>query len=465
MPLSCLRAPLLAGLLLVLATPAFAATGEEAAIGLIWAVPFAGLLLSIALGPLIAERVWHHRMGMIAAGWSLLLLLPWAVLQGPGSAFHLAWHAFLLEYLPFISLIFALFTVGGGIVVQGGPWGSPAGNTLLLAIGTGLASLMGTTGAAMVLIHPLLRANAHRTRKVHLAVFFILLVGNVGGSLTPLGDPPLFLGFLRGVPFGWPAANMLAPMLVMAGILLATFYVMDRRLAAGDPPPEDRTPLRVVGIANIGLLVLVIADVLMGGLWKPGKVPVLGIEIGMQELISIAVLFGLGLLSLRITPGSSHAANMFSWGPLEEVAKLFIAIFIVMAPVIGMLDQGVDGPFAWLVHLVDRPDGTHRPAAYFWITGALSAFLDNAPTYVVFFELAGGEVPALIGEHVRTLLAISCGAVFMGALTYIGNAPNFMIRAIASRRGVHMPGFIGFMGWSFALMIPPLLVVTVLFFL
>ena len=214
--------------------------------------PSPGCCCASRLARILAEHLWHKRMGLIAAGWAALLLLPWALAFGPLAAAGLAWHAVLLEYLPFVTLIFALFTVGGGIVVAGGPWGTPAGNTLLLAVGTGLASVMGTTGAAMVLIHPLLRANAHRSRKVHLVVFFILLVANVGGSLTPLGDPPLFLGFLKGVPFFWPAANLLAPMLVMAGLLLAAFWLLDRRLAAADPPCGERPPLRIKGLPNIG---------------------------------------------------------------------------------------------------------------------------------------------------------------------------------------------------------------------
>ena len=449
--------------MLLLAAPAQAATAEEP-LGLLWALPFAGLLLSIALGPMLAERVWHHHMGLIAGGWAAALLLPWALVFGPAQAAGLAWHAVLLEYLPFVTLIFGLFTVGGGIVVLGGPWGTPAGNTLLLAIGTALASLMGTTGAAMVLIHPLLRANAHRTRKVHLAVFFIVLVANVGGSLSPLGDPPLFLGFLKGVPFFWPTTHLFAPMLVMAGALLATFYVLDRRLAAGDPPPAERQTLRIKGMANIALLGAIVAVVLLGGIWRPGKVVLLGQAVGIPSLVGMAAMLAIGALSLRLTPHSSHAANMFSWAPFEEVAKLFAAIFVCMAPVVAMLHQGAEGPFGWLVAVVDGPDGRPHPAIYFWVTGALSAFLDNAPTYVVFFELAGGDVGKLTGEMAQTLLAISCGAVFMGAMTYIGNAPNFMVRAIASRRGVHMPSFLGFMAWSLVLMLPPLLLVTWLFF-
>ncbi len=438
---------------------------ETPTLSLFWGLPFAGLLLSIALGPLVAERVWHHHMGKIAAATAGVLLLPWGLSFGAASAAGLVAHAALHEYLPFLALIFALFTVGGGIVVQGGPWGTPAGNTLLLAVGTLLASVMGTTGAAMVLIHPLLRANAHRQKKVHLGVFFILLVGNVGGSLSPLGDPPLFLGFLRGVPFFWPTLHLLAPMALLAGLLLATFYVLDRHLAAQQgvaPPPA--TPLRVQGWANVALLGGVVAVVLLQGVWQPGEVGLLGQHIGGERLLGMLALLALGLASLQLTPHSAHRQNMFSWAPLQEVAKLFAAIFCTMAPVVAMLHAGEQGALAAVVKLANAQGGQPVPAAYFWLTGVLSAFLDNAPTYLVFFELAGGDPAVMVGARAQTLLAISTGSVFFGAITYIGNAPNFMVRSIASHRGVHMPGFIGYMGWSLVLMLPGLALVSWVFF-
>ena len=213
---------------------------------LLWGLPFAGLLLTIALAPLLAERFWHHHAGKLALAWSVALLLPWAHRFGTGEAAGLVTHAALEEYLPFLALIFALFTVGGGIVVQGGPWGTPAGNTLLLAIGTVLASIMGTTGAAMVLIHPLLRANAHRPSNTHIVLFFILLVANAGGATTPLGDPPLFIGYLHGVPFLWPTRHLALPLLALAAPLLLGFYWFDRR---ADAPREEQVvaePERVV---------------------------------------------------------------------------------------------------------------------------------------------------------------------------------------------------------------------------
>ena len=451
-----------AGLLL----PGFAwAGGPAEASGLIWGLPFAGLLLSIALVPLLAPRFWHRRMAWIAGGWVLMLLGPQAVTLGPGVAADAAWHAVLLEYLPFTALLLALFTVGGGILLRGGPWGTPAGNTLLLAIGTVLAGVMGTTGVSMVLIHPLLRANAHRKRKVHLVVFFILLVSNVGGATSPLGDPPLYIGFLLGVPFLWPLLHLSLMTVCVALPLLAVFWLVDRHLAKAEPPAPERQPLRLRGRANIALLALVVAAVLAQGVWQPGNVMLFGTAIGGERLVAMGFLAALVALSLWLTPRSVRQENMFTWSPMIEVAVLFLAIFITIAPVLAMLAAGPAGPMAGLLALTSDAAGRPSPAAYFWLTGALSAFLDNAPTYLLFFQTAGGDVARLTGADAPVLQAISIGAVFYGALTYIGNAPNLMVRGIAAHRGVRMPGFFGYMGWAALLLLPLFVLVTLVFFL
>lgn len=450
------------GVALLIANPAWAASG--AVPGLAWGLPFVGLLLSIAIVPLLAPHFWHRHMAWVAAGWTLALLAPQALWFGPAVAGHTAWHAILLEYLPFTILLLALFTAGGGILLRGGPWGTPGGNTLLLAIGTVLAGVMGTTGVSMVLIHPLLRANQHRRQKVHLVVFFILLVSNIGGATTPLGDPPLYIGFLLGVPFIWPLLNLSAKMAFVALPLLAAFWLLDRHFAKSNPPPSPRQPLQIDGRANIALLALVVAGVFAQGIWQPGALTLFGTVIGLERLLAMGFFLVLVALSLKLTPRAVREANLFSWAPMIEVAVLFLAIFVTIAPVLEMLAAGPAGPMSALLALTTDAAGQPSPAAYFWLTGLLSAFLDNAPTYLVFFQTAGGDPARLTGPDAQILQAISAGAVFFGALTYIGNAPNLMVRSIAAHRGVRMPGFFGYMGWAALLLLPLFALVTIVFF-
>jgi Na+/H+ antiporter NhaD/arsenite permease-like protein len=441
-----------------------AAVIEAVSPGLAWGVPFAGLLLSIALFPLVAPRFWHRRMGLVAGGWILVLIGPLAVMHGTAGAAQEVWHAILIEYLPFVALLLALFTAGGGILLEGGPWGTPGGNTLLLAIGTVLAGVMGTTGVSMVLIHPLLRANAHRRRRVHLVVFFILLCANAGGATSPLGDPPLYIGFLRGVPFFWPLQALILPLLVLMASLLATFFLIDRHLARRDAKAPAAQPLRLSGWPNVALVAVVVVCVLMQGLWHPGEIAVLGQPIEIERVMGMAVFALVTFASLRVTPSRVREGNLFSWEPMAEVGKLFAAIFITIGPVLAMLAAGHDGPLAFLIDLTNDTQGRPSPVAYFWVAGLLSAFLDNAPTYLVFFQTAGDDPALLTGELARVLAGLSAGAVFFGALTYIGNAPNMMVRSIAARRGIRMPGFFNYIGWSAAILLPVFALLTVLFF-
>jgi Na+/H+ antiporter NhaD/arsenite permease-like protein len=442
-----------------------------ATMGVAWALPFAGMLLSIALGPILFPHLWEHHYGKFAAFWALLLIVPLAVLRGFEPALGALLHTALLEYIPFIILLFALFTIAGGILIMGNLHGTPGTNTALLAIGTLMASLVGTTGASIIMIRPVLRANDNRRHNVHVVVFFIFLVSNIGGSLTPLGDPPLFLGFLRGVSFFWTTTHLLPETLTAVAILLVLFYALDSwlfRKEAGQPPIEDPTPDRAIklyGKLNFLLLAGVIAAILMSASWKPGIVfTIHGVHVELQNLVRDLVLLGLAGLSLILTPKPVRAGNEFSWGPILEVAKLFAGIFACIIPVLAMLQAGRNGAFAPLVALVSNADGSPDNVAYFWLTGGLSSFLDNAPTYLVFFELAGGNAQTLMTSGALTLAAISAGAVFMGANTYIGNAPNFMVYAIAKDRKVAMPSFFGYMLWSGAILIPLFLLQTLLFF-
>ena len=454
------------------ATPAFAA-GDigGASLGPLWAVPFAGMLLSIALGPILFHRLWEHHYGKFAAFWALLVLAPLFLFRGAEASLGVLLHTALLEYLPFIILLFALFTIAGGILISGNLHGSPAVNTAILAIGTAMASVVGTTGASMIMIRPLLRANDDRRHNVHVVVFFIFLVSNIGGSLTPLGDPPLFLGFLRGVDFFWTARNLLPETGFAVAVLLALFYVIDNVLYRRDerlPKLKDPTPdrsLKLWGKVNLPLLAGVIGAILLSANWKPGVAfTIHGVAVEGQNLARDLILLGLAGVSLWLTPKPVRAGNEFSWGPIQEVAKLFAGIFVCIIPVLAMLQAGRDGAFAPLVALVNHADGSRDTVAYFWLTGILSSFLDNAPTYLVFFELAGGNAKELMASGALTLAAISAGAVFMGANTYIGNAPNFMVYAIAKDRKVKMPSFFGYMLWSGGILIPLFVVQTLLFF-
>ncbi len=465
-----LNAILLALSGLTLPLSAQAADLDGAGLSLVWALPFAGVLLSIAVLPLLAPSLWHHHFGKIAGAWALALLLPLAATHGLHAALAISVHALVAEYLPFIILLTALFTVAGGICVRGNLHGTPALNTGLLALGTVLASIMGTTGAAMLLIRPLIRANDDRKHSVHVVVFFIFLVANAGGSLTPLGDPPLFLGFLKGVDFFWTARHLLAPMVFLCGALLLIFYLLDRHfyLNREERRPLDPTPdssLQLEGSVNFLLLAVVVGLVLMSGLWKPGvATELMGAPLEWQNLLRDGALLLVILLSLWLTPGSARAGNEFGGGPMLEVGKLFAAIFLTIAPVIAMLRAGEQGAFATVVRAVTGPDGRPDDVMYFWMTGLLSSFLDNAPTYLVFFNTASGDARELMGPLASTLAAISAGAVFMGANSYIGNAPNMMVKAIAEERGIRMPSFFGYMAWSVGILVPLFIVMSFLFF-
>ena len=444
-----------------------AAEIDGRALSACWGLPFAGMLLSIALMPLLLPNFWHQHFGKVAAAWSLALLAPFATVFGVGAAGQALAHTLLAEYIPFIVLLTTLFTVSGGIHVRGNLHGSPLLNTGVLALGAVLASLMGTTGASMLLIRPLIRANDNRKHTVHVFVFFIFIVSNVGGSLTPLGDPPLFLGFLKGVDFFWTAHQLLPETLFMVGALLAIFYGLDRHwyrregVLPQDPTLDDAPRFGLDGMVNLLPLAAAVGLVLMSGTWKPGIVfQVLGTDIELQNFLRDALLVLVTGVSLWITPRSVREANQFGWGPMQEVAKLFFGIFVTMLPVLAMLKAGPDGPLAAVARAVTGTDGQPLPWAYFWLSGLLSSFLDNAPTYLVFFNLAGGDPAVLMGTLASTLAAISAGSVFMGANSYIGNAPNFMVKAIVEDRGLRMPSFFGYIAWSCAVLLPLFIVVT-----
>ena len=473
------RALAICALLLALLSVAFpAAAAEEphddplgASLPIWSTIPFAGILLSIAFFPLLAARWWHHHFPKVSAFWALLFAIPF-VTAFRGVAIHEILHVYLTEYIPFIILLWSLFSIAGGIHVGGTLSGSPRSNTVLLLIGTAIASWVGTTGASMILIRPVLRANAWRRQKVHTIVFFIFLVSNIGGALTPLGDPPLCLGFLQGVPFFW-TLSLLPETLFLAVPLLAAYFVFDVLMYRREDKtkrPTESEPIKISGAFNLLLLGGVVGSVLMSGVWEAGEVNVLGIHIAIENIARDLLLVGLGFLSLRLTSDQIHNANEFSWFPIKEVAILFAGIFMTIIPAISILKAGESGSLAPLIAMIESP------AQYFWITGSLSSLLDNAPSYLTFFNsllgkfFAGVPTPEAVGRLVNEqavyLQAISLGAVFWGAMTYIGNAPNFMVKSIAEEAGVKMPSFFGYLiKYANPFLIPLFLLVDLIFFL
>ncbi|MBY0500729.1 MAG: sodium:proton antiporter [Alphaproteobacteria bacterium] len=427
-----------------------------ASLSLWWAFPFVGMLLSIALLPLLFVHFWEAHYGKISCVWASITFLGLITAFGFSTTKHEVFGTFLHHYLPFIIIIGSLYTIAGGIRIEVESHATPLINTALLAVGTILAGWIGTTGAAMLLLRPLLHINLDRQNRIHHMIFFIFLVSNIGGALTPLGDPPLFLGFLNGVSFFWPLEYLGGAMIVVSLPLLAIFYGMDIYFARKEglvfhhSPPRIRIKGRLNGLLFFG----VIGVVLLSGIWKPEvQFHVGGIALELQNVVRDGSLIILAIISWLFTPQAIHEANHFSWGPLKEVAKLFFGIFMTVIPVIAILDAGLQGAMAPLISLVDV-DGHPNNVMYFWLSGVLSSFLDNAPTYLVFFHMAGGDASHLMTSFARTLEAISLGSVFMGAMTYIGNAPNFMVKAIAESHGIKMPSFFGYMFWSVIILLP-----------
>jgi Na+/H+ antiporter NhaD/arsenite permease-like protein len=438
----------------------------------LWSIlPFAGILLSIALMPLFTPHFWHHHFPKVSAFWAIVFVMPFLYFFRATALYEIG-HIIMIDYIPFIILLWALFTVSGGIYVKGTLKGTPAVNTVILLIGTILASIIGTTGASMLLIRPILRSNAWRVHKVHTIVFFIFLVSNIGGSLTPLGDPPLFLGFLHGVPFFW-TMHILPEMAFASVVLLVLYFILDsyyfKKEIKTDEPDIVPEPLRIEGSLNFIFLAGIIAAVLFSGTVKLGEVDIFGIHQAVENFIKDIILIAMGLLSLVFTRQEVRKGNEFGWAPILEVAYLFAGIFITIIPALAILKAGEQGALGWLIRSVNTP------AHYFWAAGALSSFLDNAPTYLTFFNSALGKfypgvseaqaVASLIVEKVPYLAAISAGAVFMGANTYIGNAPNFMVKSIAEEAGVKMPSFFGYMfKYSIPVLVVLFIIITVIFF-
>jgi Na+/H+ antiporter NhaD/arsenite permease-like protein len=403
-----------------------------------WIAPFAAMLLAIAILPLFAPAFWESNLRKLAVGAALgLPVLVLYARHDPAALRHTG-----ADYLSFMALLASLFVISGGVLVTGDIRARPVVNTTFLAVGAVLASLIGTTGASVLLIRPLLATNEERRHVAHTVVFFIFVVANIGGCLTPLGDPPLFLGYLLGVPFTW-TLRLLPHWLLANGLVLATYYFWDRRAYAREDAAAiaaDETtvrPIRVTGKRNVVFLLAVVASVA----W---------LRAPYRELVMVAV----SALSLAFTPRAVRDANRFTFHAIAEVAALFAGIFLTMIPALDVL------------HAHGRDLGLVQPWQFFWSTGLLSSFLDNAPTYLTFLAIAQslGLPPEVAGVSHQVLAAISAGAVFMGANTYIGNGPNFMVRSIAQERGIKMPSFLGYMGYSGAVLLPVFAIITLVFF-
>lgn len=454
--------PLMLSGLLLFSSPCIAAgnNGIDAhELDIVWVLPFIGMLLSLALMPIIAPNFWHKNDGKVALCWASLVIVPMMLLYGFSLTMHEIVHVYLLEYIPFIIIAGTLYVITGGICVQLKWSGTPRVNTLLLLTATLVASWIGTTGAAMLFIRPLIRINAWRSHKAHLIIFFIILVCNLGGCLTALGDPPLFLGFLLGVDFFWPLFHLFVPFVCVSLPVLMMFYILDRyhfgkEGGLTNVPKPDHNKLRFRGRLNFILLLGVMATVIISGKWDPGiAIDIYGVPLKLQNFLRDITLVIFSLISLVHTSYEIRNINHFTWSPILEVAKIFAAIFTTAMPVLAILGIGKEGALAPLVKLV-TVDGNPVNFMYFWMTGMLSGFLDNAPTYLVFFHMAGGDAQTLMGPMSATLTAISAGAVFMGALTYIGNAPNFMVKSIAETHHIPMPSFFGYLLWSSIILLP-----------
>ena len=477
--LSALAAALLGVLAFSVTAMAESPAGETgtAVPSLLYCIPFAGILLCIALFPLVMPTWWEEHQAPVVLAWSLAFIVPFVMGFGAHHTAEVVLECIINDYLTFIVLLFGLFCVAGNITLEGDLAGSPSINVGLLLFGTLLSSWVGTTGASMLMVRPIIKMNSWRKRKRHIMIFFIFLISNIGGCLTPIGDPPLLMGFMRGVPFFW-SLRLLPILAFNAAVLLFVFYHLDMRayrkdIAEGRKPDISKpgTEIRIAGLHNLIFLAAIVVAVLLSGtlpslpLFRNADgtvrgIPILGeVTLTWPAVIEIAIILASAWLSFRTTSAKVRTENHFTWGAIKEVAILFIGIFITMQPALMILKAN------------GASLGLDSPYQMFWATGALSSFLDNTPTYLVFLTTAGslgfteGLATALGTVPAKMLVAISCGAVFMGANTYIGNAPNFMVKSISDENGVRMPSFFGYILWSLGFLIPVFILDTLIFFL
>ncbi|KYG78569.1 citrate transporter [Roseivirga ehrenbergii] len=433
-----------------------------------WSViPFALLLIMIATGPLFYEHFWHKNYPIIAVSLAAIVVLYY--LFGVGDVNHPV-HA-LAEYVQFIALLSSLYIASGGIMIDVDKKATPITNVGLLLIGAVISNLIGTTGASMLLIRPFVRLNKGRIQPYHI-IFFIFMVSNVGGALTPIGDPPLFLGFLKGVPFGWTLEHNIIPWATALGMLSIVFYIFDKRNTDEDLEEISTftNKTTILGSRNFIWLAIIIASVFIDPNVIEG-VPAIHYHGQKFSFIRELIMFTVGFLSYRFADKRAIKGNEFNFEPIREVAFIFIGIFGTMMPALALVSEFAQSETGTALI-------THN--TLYWGTGILSGFLDNAPTYLNFLAAAmasqGGDIAVISNVHdyavggvyddsVSKLIAISLGAVFFGAMTYIGNGPNFMVKSIAEQMGIHMPSFFGYiLRYSIPILLPILFVIWLIFF-
>jgi len=438
-----------------------------------WALPFLGMILSIAIFPLVLADFWSKHYGKVSAAWAAITLIGLGFTLGFGVSLRALIIVMFEQFFPFIFLLLSLFTITGGINLKGDLIGNPRLNTFILLIGAILASWLGTTGAAVLLIRPLISANNWRIHRVHTIIFFIFIVANIGGSLTPIGNPPLLMGFISKVPFFWPFTKLLAPTVISCFILLVVYFIIDSYFynkETAKPVSKTKSAISIDGGWNFFLLVGVVCAVLVSTKDWGIAFYLYHVPMPVSVLVGLLSLIVITIISIKITRKETREANLFSWHPILEVGKIFAAIFICMAPLIAMLRAGADGPMKIIIDSLSS-NGQPNNEMYYWLSGGLSAFLDSAPAYLVFFHTAAAPAFALgMTPHAymtdvipSTLLAITMGASFMGAITYIGNAPNMMIQAIAEDDGIKMPSFFGYMVWSVCILGPLFILMQLLY--
>ncbi|MDR2158129.1 MAG: sodium:proton antiporter [Holosporaceae bacterium] len=429
----------------------------------LWSVPFLGIILSTSFLPLTCPKFWEKYSCYTPLFWTIAYLLFVFLFFGASKIFEAVFEPIFAEYIPFIILISTLYVVSGGIFVDFPRGYGPLFNTGFLLCGSVVAGWIGTTGAAALLIRPFLRANSGRKHSAHLMVFFIILVANIGGAASPLGDPPLFIGFLKGIDFFW-FVKRLYPILCGATLALCLiFFLMDSfffRIDRGVYNRRENEPiLTIKGYGNIALIGGVLLAVIFCNF--QGEFNLFNENFSYASLLRNILLLAISLISLKITPSQIREKNSFSFVPIKEVAELFAGIFITVAPVINILRQGANGEFYRLFEWI-APNGEFVAARCFWVSGILSSILDNAPTFLIFFHLTSGDPNVLMTAKSNILTAFSISTVFMGALTYIGNAPNLIARSVSADYGIKVPSFLGYMGWSFAILLPIFVIISYL---